>query len=257
MTGSQLLILAIIIVFVVAFVITVWYLNAQTKQIIGTNSDLVEQHNTLLEKNRSQQDELEEQQEKIESLQKQQEEMAAMMREKAKDEVTLLRQQTQERRNDLLRTAEMSDEESFKTPQDQSDGFEGTEAKDYQAVSYEVLRATDDLFTLDYCNDVIVRRIIFKDVPVDKSVKFITVFHKKQDLQVTPQRYAFIRPSYVFTQTPKDNKKATVLHDCSARGSIIGESSFERWLNSMDGKRESSGTFLMTAGSINLGYVEE
>jgi AraC-like DNA-binding protein len=111
MTGSQLLILAIIIVFVVAFVITVWYLNAQTKQIIDTNSDLVEQHNTLLEKNRSQQDELEEQQEKIESLQKQQEEMAAMMREKAKDEVTLLRQQTQERRNDLLRTAEMSDEE--------------------------------------------------------------------------------------------------------------------------------------------------
>ena len=146
---------------------------------------------------------------------------------------------------------------SFKTPQDASDGFVGTEAKDYQAVSYEVLRSTDDLFTLDYCNDVIVRRIIFKDVPVDKSVKFITVFHKKQDLQVTPQRYAFIRPSYVFTQTPKDNQKATVLHDCSARGSIIGESSFERWLNSMDGKRESSGTFLMTAGSINLGYVEE
>lgn len=146
---------------------------------------------------------------------------------------------------------------SFKTPQDQSDGFQGTEAKDYQAVSYEVLRAVDDLFTLDYCNDVIVRRIIFKDVPVDKSVKFITVFHKKQDLQVTPQRYAFIRPSYVFTQTPKDNQKATVLHDCSARGSIIGESSFERWLNSMDGKRESNGTFLMTAGSIKLGYVEE
>ncbi|MBR1790773.1 MAG: hypothetical protein IJ754_03340 [Bacteroidaceae bacterium] len=146
---------------------------------------------------------------------------------------------------------------SFKTPQDQSDGFQGTEAKDYQAVSYGVLRAVDDLFTLDYCNDVIVRRIIFKDVPVDKSVKFITVFHKKQDLQVTPQRYAFIRPSYVFTQTPKDNQKATVLHDSSARGSIIGESSFEKWLNSMDGKRETNGTFLMTAGSIKLGYVEE
>ena len=146
---------------------------------------------------------------------------------------------------------------SFKTPQDASDGFVGTEAKDYQAVSYEVLRSTDDLFTLDYCNDVIVRRIIFKDVPVDKSVKFITVFHKKQDLQVTPQRYAFIRPSYVFTQTPKDNQKATVLHDCSARGSIIGESSFERWLNRMDEEeRESNGTFIMTAGSIKLGYVE-
>lgn len=146
---------------------------------------------------------------------------------------------------------------SFKTPQDASDGFVGTEAKDYQAVSYEVLRSTDNLFTLDYCNDVIVRRIIFKDVPVDKSVKFITVFHKKQDLQVTPQRYAFIRPSYVFTQTPKDNQKATVLHDCSARGSIIGESSFESWLNKMDkDERESNGTFIMTAGSIKLGYVE-
>ena len=59
---------------------------------------------------------------------------------------------------------------SFKTPQDASDGFVGTEAKDYQAVSYEVLRSTDDLFTLDYCNDVIVRRIIFKDVPVDSPV---------------------------------------------------------------------------------------
>ena len=146
---------------------------------------------------------------------------------------------------------------SFKTPQDASDGFVGTEAKDYQAVSYEVLRSTDNLFTLDYCNDVIVRRIIFKDVPVDKSVKFITFYHKNQDFQVTPQIYAFIRPSYVFTQTPKDNQKATVLHDCSARGSIIGESSFESWLHKMDkDERESNGTFIMTAGSIKLGYVE-
>lgn len=123
MAGPHLLILAILAVLVVAFAITLWYLNAQTKQIIDTNSDLVEQHNTLLAKNRSQQDVLEEQklvleeqkgvleqqQEKIESLQKQQEEMVAMMREKAKDEVILLRQQTQERRNELQRTAEMSD----------------------------------------------------------------------------------------------------------------------------------------------------
>ena len=146
---------------------------------------------------------------------------------------------------------------SFKTPQDASDGFVGTEAKDYQTVSYDTFRSIDALFTLDYCNDVIVRRVIFKDVPVDKSVKFITVFHKKQDLQVTPQRYAFIRPGIIFTQTPKDNQKATVLHDCSARGSIIGESSFESWLNKMDkDERESNGTFIMTAGSIKLGYVE-
>ncbi len=146
---------------------------------------------------------------------------------------------------------------SFKTPQDASDGFVGTEAKDYQAVSYDTFRSIDALFTLDYCNDVIVRRVIFKDVPVDKSVKFITVFHKKQDLQVTPQRYAFIRPGIIFTQTPKDNKKATVLHDSSVRASIIGESSFERWLNKMDEEeRESNGTFIMTAGSIKLGYVE-
>lgn len=82
-------VLNILAVLVVAFAITLWYLNAQTKQIIDTNSDLMEQHNTLLAKNRSQQDVLEEQklvleeqkgvleqqQEKIESLQKQQEEM--------------------------------------------------------------------------------------------------------------------------------------------------------------------------------------
>lgn len=146
---------------------------------------------------------------------------------------------------------------SFKTPQDPSDGFQGTEAEQYSNVAYGTFRMIDDLFTLDYCNNVIVRRVNFKDVPVDKSVKFITVLHKKQDLQITAQKYAFIRPSIVFTQTPKDNKKATVLSDCSVRGSLVGESSFERWLNNMDGKRESNGTFLLTAGTKNLGYVDE
>jgi hypothetical protein len=146
---------------------------------------------------------------------------------------------------------------SFKTPQDQSDGFQGTEAEQYSNVAYGTLRIIDDLFTLDYCNDVIVRRINFNDVPVDKSVKFITILHKKPNLENTSQKYAFIRPSFVFTQTPKDNKKASVLSDCSVRGSLVGESSFERWLNNMDGKRESNGTFLLTAGTKNLGYVDE
>ena len=146
---------------------------------------------------------------------------------------------------------------SFKTPQDPSDGFQGTEAEQYSKVAYGTCSMIDDLFTLDYCNNVIVRRINFKDVPVDKSVKFITVLHKKQDLQNTSQKYAFIRPSFIFTQTPKDNKKATVLSDCSVRASIIGESSFERWLNNLDGKRDSNGTFLLTAGTKQLGYVEE
>ena len=104
MTGPQLLIFAIIAALVIACGITVAVINVQNRQIIDTNSDLVRQHNALLEKNRSQQD-------KLDQLQKQQEQIVAMMQERARDEVTLLRQQTQRRRNELQRTAEMTDGE--------------------------------------------------------------------------------------------------------------------------------------------------
>lgn len=104
MTGPQLLIFAIIAALVIACGITVAVINVQNRQIIDTNSDLVRQNNALLEKNRSQQD-------KLDQLQKQQEQIVAMMQERARDEVTLLRQQTQRRRNELQRTAEMTDGE--------------------------------------------------------------------------------------------------------------------------------------------------
>jgi hypothetical protein len=81
MTGPHLLILAVIVVFVVAFVITVCVLNASARKIIATNTKMVEYHNTLLEQNARQGNELEkhiseleEQKERIENLQRQQEE---------------------------------------------------------------------------------------------------------------------------------------------------------------------------------------
>lgn len=56
MTGTSLLIVAIIVVFVIAFVITMVLLNASAKKIIDTNSKLVDNQNKLLEQNRSQED---------------------------------------------------------------------------------------------------------------------------------------------------------------------------------------------------------
>ena len=146
---------------------------------------------------------------------------------------------------------------SFKTPQEPSDAFVGNEAEIYRASSYETFKMVDPLFTLDYCNDVIVRRINFRDVPVDKSVKFITVFNKKPDVQLTPHKYAFIRPSVVFTQTPKDNNKATVIQDGSVRASAIGANSFERWVNSLDGQREKGGTFKLVAGATYISSIDD
>ena len=143
---------------------------------------------------------------------------------------------------------------NFTNPHDQSDGFQGNEEKQYSDLAFGTFRMIDDLFTMEYCKNVLVRRIIFRNVPVDKSVQFVTTFHKKQDLEITPQKYGFIRPCFVFTQTPKDDNKATVLNDCSVRASLIS-SNFERWINQMDGKPESNGTFVLTAGSKNIGAV--
>ena len=49
MTGAQLLIVAVIAVFVIAFIITMIVLNAHAKKIIDTNSKLVENQNAMLE----------------------------------------------------------------------------------------------------------------------------------------------------------------------------------------------------------------
>ena len=51
MTGQQLLIAAIVIVLVIAFIITVVLQNVTAKEIISTNTKLVENQNALLEQN--------------------------------------------------------------------------------------------------------------------------------------------------------------------------------------------------------------
>ena len=59
MSAPQILIAAIIIVFVIAFVVTMLYVNAQTSKIIDANVKLEESQNTLLSQNMVQTDLLE------------------------------------------------------------------------------------------------------------------------------------------------------------------------------------------------------
>ena len=59
MTGMQILIVAIIIVFVIAFVVTMLFVNAQTSKIIDVNVNLAESQHTLLTQNKTQTDLLE------------------------------------------------------------------------------------------------------------------------------------------------------------------------------------------------------
>ena len=59
MNGTQLLIVAVIVMFVIAFVITMVVLNTHAKKIIDTNSKLVENQNAILEQNKVQENELE------------------------------------------------------------------------------------------------------------------------------------------------------------------------------------------------------
>lgn len=118
MSGAHLLIAAIIIVLVMSFIITMLVLNDSAKKIISTNIKLLENQNTLLEENKIQRSELEEQKreleeqkEMIETLQRQQEELAEQLRHSTMDEVTLLREQTHQHRENIIQTADMSDEE--------------------------------------------------------------------------------------------------------------------------------------------------
>ena len=132
MTGAHLLIASVVIVLVIAFIITMLVLNASAKKIISTNTKLVENQNTLLEQNKiqgnelqrrmteleeqnskleEQQKELEEQKEMIEALQRQQDELSEQLRHNTLDEVTLLREQTRQHREQIELTADMTDEE--------------------------------------------------------------------------------------------------------------------------------------------------
>lgn len=104
MSGLHLLIAAIIIVFVAAFIITMLVVNANAKKIIGTNSKLVQNQNMLVEQNKQQVRE-------IEALQKQQEELDEKLKHAIPDKEMQLRQQIQEHREHIERTADMTDDE--------------------------------------------------------------------------------------------------------------------------------------------------
>lgn len=104
MAGAHLLIAVVIIVFVIAFIITLLVLNANAKKLISTNTKLVEKQNMLLELNKKQGSE-------IGMLQKRQEELEEILKQKTADEVMLLREQTRQHREHIEQTADMTDEE--------------------------------------------------------------------------------------------------------------------------------------------------
>lgn len=101
MNGTQLLIVAVIVMFVIAFVITMVVLNTHAKKIIDTNSKLVENQNAILEQNKVQENELEK---RINQLEEQ-------LKHSDVDEVMLLQKQTYQHREHIEMTANMNDEE--------------------------------------------------------------------------------------------------------------------------------------------------
>lgn len=101
MSGPQTLIVVIIVVFVIAFGISMCVLNNHAKKMFITNSKLVENQNILLEKNKQQEETLEQ---RINELEEQ-------LKQHLEDEVTLLQAQTQQRRKHIEMTANMSSKE--------------------------------------------------------------------------------------------------------------------------------------------------
>ncbi len=101
MIGPQLLIVAVIVMFVIAFIITMVLLNANAKKIIDINSKLVENQNTLLEHNKQQED----------TLEKRINELEEQLKQHIEDEVTLLQEQTRQHRERIELTTNMSNEE--------------------------------------------------------------------------------------------------------------------------------------------------
>jgi len=124
MTGPQILIAAIIIVFVIAFVITMLFVNSQTSKIIDANVKLAEIQNTLLSQNKtqtvllekleeqtaSQQQTLTDKQKVLDDQQRELDELYKRLEEQ-QDKVTELRQQTRGYRQLIKATQDMNDEE--------------------------------------------------------------------------------------------------------------------------------------------------
>ncbi len=101
MIETHLLIVSIIVVFVIAFAITMVVLNAHAKKMISTNTKLMKSQNTLLEQNKQQEDVLEK---RINELEEQ-------LKQHIEDEVTLFQAQTRQQRERIELTTNMSDEE--------------------------------------------------------------------------------------------------------------------------------------------------
>lgn len=101
MIETHLLIVSVIVVFVIAFAITMIVLNAHAKKMIATNTKLMENQNTLLEQNKQQEDKLE----------KQINELEEQLKQHIEDEVMLLQEQTRQQRERIELTTNMNNEE--------------------------------------------------------------------------------------------------------------------------------------------------
>ena len=110
MTGMQILIVAIIIVFVIAFVVTMLFVNAQASKIIDVNVKLAESQHTLLTQNKTQTDLLEKLEEQTISQQRELDDLYKRLKGQ-QDKVADLRQQTRGHCQKIKATQDMNDEE--------------------------------------------------------------------------------------------------------------------------------------------------
>ena len=104
MSGPQLLIVAIIVTFVTAFIITMIVINRHSKKMFSINSRLVANHNTLLDQNKQHEDDERELRTQINELEEE-------LKLKAGDKVTQLREQTRQYRENIELTTDISDED--------------------------------------------------------------------------------------------------------------------------------------------------
>jgi AraC-like DNA-binding protein len=104
MTGPQHLTIAIIIVFVIAFIITMIVLNSYVKNMLSSNSRLVDNQNALLEQNKKQEKDKTELKKRINELEEE-------LKNQTRGEVAQLKEQTREYRENIELTADMNDED--------------------------------------------------------------------------------------------------------------------------------------------------
>lgn len=104
MTGPQQLTIAIIIVFVIAFIITMIVLNSYVKNMLSSNSRLVDNQNALLEQNKKQEKDKTELKKRINELEEE-------LKNQTGGEVAQLKEQTREYRENIELTADMCDED--------------------------------------------------------------------------------------------------------------------------------------------------